>query len=42
MPVIETTSSGVVPQVTIGGSLAASSRISWSKCAPSSERSVSQ
>jgi len=28
------TSSGLVPQVTIGGSLAASSRISWSKCAP--------
>ena len=37
-PVIETTCSGLVPQVTSGGSLAASSLISRSKCAPSSER----
>ena len=41
-PDIDTTSSGEVPQVTIGGSFAASNRISWSKCAPSSLRSVSQ
>ena len=41
-PLIETTCSGLVPQVTSGGSLPASSLISWSKCAPSSERSVSQ
>ena len=32
----------VVPERSIGGSFAASSRISWSKCAPSSERSFSQ
>ena len=41
-PVIEITCSGLVPQVTSGGSFAASSLISRSKCAPSSERSVSQ
>ena len=41
-PVTEITSSGEVPQVTIGGSLAASSLISWSKCASASERSFSQ
>ena len=39
---IETTSSGDVPQVTTGGSFAASRRISLSKTAPSSERSVCQ
>ena len=36
-PVIETTCSGLVPQVTSGGSFAASSRISRSKWAPSSD-----
>ena len=41
-PVTAMTCSGLVPQVTSGGSLAASSRTSRSKWAPSSERSVSQ
>ena len=42
MPVIATTSSGEEPQVTIGGSLAASSTTTLSKCAPSSVWSVFQ
>jgi hypothetical protein len=41
-PVTDTTCSGLVPQVTSGGSAAASSLISRSKWAPSSDRSVSQ
>ncbi len=41
-PVTEMTCSGLVPQVTIGGSFAASSLTSRSKNAPSSVGSVSQ
>src|SRR5215472_10436403 len=41
-PVTEITCSGLVPQVTSGGSLAASSRTSRSNCAPSSACSVAQ
>ena len=39
-PVIGTTASGLVPQVTCGSIVAASSTTSLSKCAPSSEGSV--
>ena len=41
-PLTDTTSSGDVPQVTMGGRLAASSRTSRSKCAPSSVTRLSQ